>query len=49
VMDFLRLQTTLAIDHPEAAGPLVADAVALAELEGLAGHAAAAERRRGPR
>lgn len=45
VMDFLRLQTTLAIDHPAAAGPLVADAIALAELEGLAGHAAAARRR----
>jgi phosphoribosyl-ATP pyrophosphohydrolase/phosphoribosyl-AMP cyclohydrolase/histidinol dehydrogenase len=47
VMDFLRLQTTLAIDHPEAAAPLAADARALAELEGLAGHAAAAGRRIG--
>lgn len=42
VMDFLRLQTSITIDHPEAAAELAEDARALAELEGLAGHAAAA-------
>ena len=46
VLDFLRLRTHLRIDDPAAARPLVDDAVTLARLEGLEGHARAAEQRR---
>ncbi len=46
VLTFLRLRTWLAIDDPAGARELVADAEQLAQLEGLAGHAAAAARRR---
>lgn len=46
VMDFLRFRTWLRLDHAEAS--LIDDTAALARLEGLAAHAAAAERRREP-
>lgn len=45
VKHFLRLRTWLRIDDPVAAAPLAADAQQLAEIEGLAAHAAAASRR----
>jgi len=46
VMHFLRVRTWMRIDNADAARPLVDDACALATMEGLAGHAAAAARRR---
>lgn len=46
VLTFLRVRTWLEIDDDEAAAELVADAESLAELEGLAGHARSARRRR---
>jgi phosphoribosyl-ATP pyrophosphohydrolase/phosphoribosyl-AMP cyclohydrolase/histidinol dehydrogenase len=46
VLTFLRVRTWLRVDDPAAARELVEDAVALARLEGLEGHARAAERRR---
>lgn len=45
VHTFLRLRTWMRIDDQEAAQAQVSDAVALARLEGLEGHARAAERR----
>ena len=45
VFDFLRVRTWLEIDQASEAHQLVADAVQLARLEGLEGHARAAERR----
>ncbi len=45
VFDFLRIRTYIKIDNPEASRPLYEDAVRLAELEGLAGHAESARRR----
>ncbi|MCS6901384.1 MAG: histidinol dehydrogenase [Myxococcales bacterium] len=45
VLTFLRLRTWLRIDHPTEARQLVEDAIALARLEGLEGHARSAERR----
>lgn len=45
VMHFLRLRTWLRIDDAAAASELLADTVRLARVEGLAAHAAAAERR----
>jgi histidinol dehydrogenase len=45
VLTFLRLRTWLAIDRPAEAAALVADAAALARLEGLEAHARAARRR----
>ncbi|MBM4394404.1 MAG: histidinol dehydrogenase [Deltaproteobacteria bacterium] len=46
VLDFLRVRTWLDVRDREAARPLVEDAIALARMEGLEGHARAAERRR---
>jgi phosphoribosyl-ATP pyrophosphohydrolase/phosphoribosyl-AMP cyclohydrolase/histidinol dehydrogenase len=46
-LDFLRVQTWLEIDDPDAARQMTEDAIALARLEGLEGHARAAERRLG--
>jgi len=46
VLDFLRVRTWLHIEDASAVRELVEDAVALARLEGLEGHARAAERRR---
>lgn len=43
VFDFLRVRTWLRIDDPAAADPLFTDAAGLATVEGLPGHAAAAE------
>ena len=45
VFDFLRVRTWLEIEDPSAASQITEDAVALARLEGLEGHARAAERR----
>jgi phosphoribosyl-ATP pyrophosphohydrolase/phosphoribosyl-AMP cyclohydrolase/histidinol dehydrogenase len=45
VLTFLRMRTWLRIDDPAAARQVVEDAVALARLEGLEGHARSAERR----
>jgi phosphoribosyl-ATP pyrophosphohydrolase/phosphoribosyl-AMP cyclohydrolase/histidinol dehydrogenase len=45
VLDFLRVRTWMRIDSQSEAAGLVADAVALARLEGLEAHAHAAERR----
>jgi phosphoribosyl-ATP pyrophosphohydrolase/phosphoribosyl-AMP cyclohydrolase/histidinol dehydrogenase len=45
VLHFLRLQTWLHIDDPRAASELARDAASLARLEGLGGHAGAAELR----
>jgi phosphoribosyl-ATP pyrophosphohydrolase/phosphoribosyl-AMP cyclohydrolase/histidinol dehydrogenase len=45
VATFLRARTWLRIDDPSAAAELARDAAALARLEGLEGHARAAERR----
>jgi phosphoribosyl-ATP pyrophosphohydrolase/phosphoribosyl-AMP cyclohydrolase/histidinol dehydrogenase len=45
-LDFLRVRTWIALDDREGAGELFADAERLAEIEGLAGHAAAARFRR---
>jgi len=45
VHTFLRLRTWMRIDDAEAAQVQVKDSVALARLEGLEGHARAAERR----
>ena len=45
VMDFLRAQTWLRIDNPEASEALVQDTVSLARMEGLEGHARSAELR----
>ncbi|MFK7961076.1 MAG: histidinol dehydrogenase [Phycisphaerales bacterium] len=47
VADFLRLQSWMRIDDPAAAEALADDARDLARLEGLEGHARAAERRGG--
>jgi histidinol dehydrogenase len=47
VFDFLRIRTWLEVDDLPAAAEVVADAEELAKLEGLAGHALAAGRRRG--
>jgi phosphoribosyl-ATP pyrophosphohydrolase/phosphoribosyl-AMP cyclohydrolase/histidinol dehydrogenase len=46
VHTFLRFPTWMRIDDPALAAPLVEDAVALARLEGLEGHARSAARRR---
>lgn len=46
VLTFLRMRTWLRIDDPAAARQVVDDAVALARLEGLEGHARSAEKRR---
>ena len=45
VFDFLRPRTWLRIDDPTAATPLIDQARTLAQMEGLAGHAAAADAR----
>ena len=45
VLDFLRVRTWLEIEDLRAARQITEDAVALARLEGLEGHARAAERR----
>merc|ERR1711953_1123134 len=45
VHTFLRIRTWMRIDDQEAAQQLVQDAVALARLEGLEGHARAADQR----
>lgn len=47
VLDFLKVRTWIALDDRTAAAGLFADAERLAEIEGLAGHAAAARLRRG--
>lgn len=46
VLDFLRVRTWMRIDDLRAASGLLEDAARLARLEGLEGHARAAERRR---
>jgi phosphoribosyl-ATP pyrophosphohydrolase/phosphoribosyl-AMP cyclohydrolase/histidinol dehydrogenase len=46
VLDFLKVRTWIALDDRAAAAGLFADAERLAEIEGLAGHAAAARLRR---
>lgn len=43
VLTFLRVRTWIDIDDPAAAAPLARDARALARMEGLEGHAAAAD------
>lgn len=48
VLDFLRVRTWLRVDDLDAAQGVVADAIALADLEGLAGHARSAARRQRP-
>ena len=45
VFTFLRIRTWMRIDDPSASQPVVRDAVALARIEGLEGHARAAEKR----
>jgi phosphoribosyl-ATP pyrophosphohydrolase/phosphoribosyl-AMP cyclohydrolase/histidinol dehydrogenase len=45
VLTFLRMRTWLRIDDPAAARQVIEDAVALARLEGLEGHARSAARR----
>lgn len=45
VFNFLRIRTWMRIDDPVAAKPAVKDAVQLARVEGLEGHARAAEKR----
>jgi phosphoribosyl-ATP pyrophosphohydrolase/phosphoribosyl-AMP cyclohydrolase/histidinol dehydrogenase len=45
VLTFLRHRTWIRVDDLDAAQPLVADAIALARLEGLEAHARSAERR----
>lgn len=45
VMTFLRLRTWIQVDDQEQARPLARDAAAMAEIEGLAGHAASARAR----
>ncbi len=45
VLTFVRVRTWLRLDHLDEAAPLVADAEALARLEGLEAHARAAGRR----
>ena len=45
VMTFLRVRTWIQVDDQEQARPLARDAAALAEIEGLAGHAASARAR----
>lgn len=45
VFSFLRVRTWMRIDDPEAAKQQIQDSVALARLEGLEGHARAAEER----
>jgi phosphoribosyl-ATP pyrophosphohydrolase/phosphoribosyl-AMP cyclohydrolase/histidinol dehydrogenase len=45
VFDFLRIRTTLVVDDLDAAASVTENAVALARLEGLEGHARSAERR----
>jgi len=45
VFSFLRIRTWMRIDDPVASQPAVRDAVHLARLEGLEGHARAAEQR----
>ncbi|MBL9100860.1 MAG: histidinol dehydrogenase [Myxococcales bacterium] len=49
VLTFLRMRTWLRIDDPAAAAPLVDDAVALADIEGLQAHARSAASRRASR
>ena len=46
VFDFLKIATWMRIDNLEEASPLVEDAVALGEMEGLEAHARSAARRR---
>jgi len=46
VMTFLRFQTQLRIDDRAGAREIIDDAIALARMEGLEGHARSAERRR---
>jgi histidinol dehydrogenase len=46
VLTFLRTRTWLHIERPQDAASLVDDAIALARLEGLEGHARSAERRK---
>ena len=48
VATFLRLRSWMRIDDTAAARELVADAMALAQIEGLAGHRASAARRLSP-
>lgn len=45
VLDFLRVRTWLRLDHGDATDAVARDAVALARLEGLEGHARSAARR----
>lgn len=45
VFDFLRIRTWMRVDDKVRARPAVQDAIALARLEGLEGHARAAEKR----
>lgn len=49
VLTFLRVRTWIEIDDPAAAAPVLGDAAALARMEGLDGHAAAATARLGGR
>ena len=46
VFNFLRVRTWMKIDRPDEAAQLIDDATDLARLEGLAGHARAAKKRR---
>jgi histidinol dehydrogenase len=45
VLDFLRVRTWMQVDRAEEASEMVRDSAALARMEGLEGHARAAERR----
>jgi phosphoribosyl-ATP pyrophosphohydrolase/phosphoribosyl-AMP cyclohydrolase/histidinol dehydrogenase len=46
VLNFLRVRTWMRVDDPAEATGIINDAVMLARIEGLEGHARAAERRR---
>jgi len=46
VFNFLRIRTWMRVDEAEASQPMVEDSIVMARLEGLEGHARAAEKRK---
>jgi phosphoribosyl-ATP pyrophosphohydrolase/phosphoribosyl-AMP cyclohydrolase/histidinol dehydrogenase len=46
VFNFLRIRTWMRVDQPQSSQEMVEDSVRMARLEGLEGHARAAEKRR---
>ena len=46
VFNFLRIRTWMRVDNPETSQSMVQDSIVMARLEGLEGHARAAEKRR---